>query len=53
MTRLLSRRAALKGMGVSVALPFLEAMLRDLGFRKIAFRRPDYRFRRGMFHAER
>ncbi len=27
MTKLLSRRAALKGMGVSVALPFLEAML--------------------------
>jgi Protein of unknown function (DUF1552) len=27
MSRLLSRRAALKGMGVSVALPFLEAML--------------------------
>jgi hypothetical protein len=27
MKRLLSRRAALKGMGVSIALPFLEAML--------------------------
>jgi hypothetical protein len=27
MTKLLSRRAALKGLGVSIALPFLEAML--------------------------
>jgi tRNA (mo5U34)-methyltransferase len=31
----------------------MEAMLRDLGFRRIVFRRPDYRLRRGMFHAER
>jgi tRNA (mo5U34)-methyltransferase len=29
------------------------AMLRDLGFRRITFRRPDRRFRRGLFHAER
>jgi tRNA (mo5U34)-methyltransferase len=33
--------------------PCMEAMLRDLGFRRVTFRRPDYRFRRGMFHAER
>lgn len=31
----------------------LDAMLRDLGFRTITFRRPDRRFRRGMFHAQR
>ncbi len=31
----------------------MEAMLRDLGFRRVTFRRPDRRFRRGMFHAER
>jgi tRNA (mo5U34)-methyltransferase len=31
----------------------MKAMLRDLGFRRIGFRYPDYRFRRGMFHAER
>ncbi len=31
----------------------MEAMLRDLGFRRIVFRRPDRRLRRGMFHAER
>jgi len=31
----------------------MEAMLRDLGFRRIKFQRPDRRFRRGMFHAER
>ena len=31
----------------------MEAMLRDLGFRTIRFTRPDRRFRRGMFHAER
>lgn len=31
----------------------LEAMLRDLGFRTVTFRRPDWRFRRGMFHATR
>lgn len=29
----------------------LEAMLRDLGFRKILFRHPDRRWRRGIFHA--
>lgn len=33
--------------------PCMEAMLRDLGFRRVTFRRPDRRFRRGMFHAER
>ncbi len=31
----------------------MEAMLRDLGFRTIKFQRTDYRWRRGMFHAER
>ena len=31
----------------------VEAMLRDLGFRRVTFRRPDWRWRRGMFHAER
>ncbi|CAH2602967.1 putative enzyme [Rhodovastum atsumiense] len=31
----------------------MEALLRDLGFRHIRFRRPDWRWRRGMFHAER
>jgi tRNA (mo5U34)-methyltransferase len=29
----------------------VEAMLRDVGFKKIAFRHPDYRMRRGIFHA--
>ncbi|HYZ63544.1 MAG TPA: hypothetical protein VE650_13930, partial [Acetobacteraceae bacterium] len=33
--------------------PCIEAMLRDLGFRTIRFRYPDWRFRRGIFHAER
>lgn len=31
----------------------MEAMLRDLGFRRVTFRRPDWRWRRGLFHAER
>ena len=31
----------------------MEAMLRDLGFKTIKFQRTDYRWRRGMFHAER
>lgn len=31
----------------------LDAMLRDLGFSNIRFRRPDYRGRRGLFHADR
>ena len=31
----------------------LEALLRDLGFRTVPFRRPDRRFRRGLFHARR
>ncbi|MBV9655321.1 MAG: DUF1698 domain-containing protein [Acetobacteraceae bacterium] len=31
----------------------MEAMLRDLGFARITFRRPDRRFRRGLFHAQR
>jgi tRNA (mo5U34)-methyltransferase len=31
----------------------MEAMLRDLGFTQITFCRPDYRFRRGLFHASR
>lgn len=31
----------------------MEAMLLDLGFRRVKFTRPDRRFRRGMFHAER
>jgi tRNA (mo5U34)-methyltransferase len=30
-----------------------EAMLRDVGFSRITFTRPDRRFRRGLFHAER
>jgi len=29
----------------------IEAMLRDVGFKRIRFRRHDYRWRRGMFHA--
>jgi tRNA (mo5U34)-methyltransferase len=29
------------------------AMLRDLGFPRVTFRRPDWRWRRGMFHAHR
>ena len=31
----------------------IEAMLRDLGFSEIKFRHPDYRMRRGIFHARR
>lgn len=31
----------------------VEAMLQSLGFRKVRFTRPDRRFRRGLFHAER
>jgi tRNA (mo5U34)-methyltransferase len=31
----------------------MEAMLHDLGFRRVGFRRPDWRWRRGLFHAER
>ena len=31
----------------------MEAMLRDVGFRSVRFTRPDRRFRRGLFHAER
>ena len=31
----------------------MEAILRDLRFRRIRFRRPDWRLRRGLFHAER
>ena len=31
----------------------VEAMLLSLGFRKVRFTRPDRRFRRGLFHAER
>jgi tRNA (mo5U34)-methyltransferase len=31
----------------------VEAMLRSLGFARVRFTRPDYRFRRGLFHAER
>ena len=31
----------------------VEAMLRDVGFSRIAFRHPDYRRRRGIFHARR
>src|SRR5262249_5709479 len=31
----------------------IEAMLRDLGFTRITFRHPDYRRRRGIFHARR
>lgn len=29
----------------------VEAMLRDVGFKTIRFSRPDYRFKRGIFHA--
>lgn len=29
----------------------VEAMLRDVGFKRIRFTRPDWRFRRGIFHA--
>ena len=31
----------------------LEEMLRDIGFRQIRFTQPDWRGRRGMFHARR
>jgi len=31
----------------------MAALLRDLGFNRIRFTHPDYRFRRGMFHAQR
>lgn len=31
----------------------VEAMLRDVGFKRIEFRHPDYRRRRGIFHARR
>lgn len=31
----------------------VEAMLRDVGFRHVRFTRPDRRFRRGLFHAQR
>jgi tRNA (mo5U34)-methyltransferase len=31
----------------------VEAMLRDVGFREIRFTQPDWRWRRGMFHARR
>jgi tRNA (mo5U34)-methyltransferase len=31
--------------------PCVEAMLRDLGFKAIRFTQPDWRWRRGMFHA--
>ncbi len=31
----------------------MEALLKDLGFAEIRFTHPDYRFRRGMFHARR
>ena len=33
--------------------PCVEAMLRDLGFKTIRFTQPDWRWRRGMFHASR
>jgi tRNA (mo5U34)-methyltransferase len=31
--------------------PCVEAMLRDIGFREIRFTQPDWRWRRGLFHA--
>ena len=31
----------------------MDALLRDIGFSKIHFKHPDYRLRRGIFHAER
>jgi tRNA (mo5U34)-methyltransferase len=33
--------------------PCVEAMLRDIGFRQIRFTQPDWRWRRGLFHARR
>jgi tRNA (mo5U34)-methyltransferase len=31
----------------------METLLTDLGFKRIRFTHPDYRFRRGLFHAQR
>ena len=33
--------------------PCMEAMLHDVGFPRVKFQRTDYRWRRGLFHAER
>jgi len=44
LTKSLSRRTVLKGMGASVALPFLEAMLPPFSLKGVAAAKPVHRF---------
>jgi len=43
-SKALSRRTALRGLGASLALPFLDAMVPALSVRALAATRPAHRF---------